>query len=239
MPPFNGQKKTPNTAFDPSKDNVCPNLRSMSMKDMKSTTALAGQTGNHCKLVHGDRWQHIDGSMTEVIGKNLKTDILVNETWEVHNNLVFRVDGTTTDDRVGVHHQTNWNPRFDHFVHTRTENHNQREVINQPTENVNWFQKITEFVWEKHATQIFYFVGNLFKFEVDGTEASAKGVQVQRILISNKNELTKTTFRGVKFETGGPVSRIVAARVTAAPVHVEAEPTANAGPVAEIGAPHI
>jgi hypothetical protein len=42
----------------------------------------------------------IEGNHTENIGKNLKTDIQENETWEVHENFVFKVDGTRKDTRV-------------------------------------------------------------------------------------------------------------------------------------------
>jgi hypothetical protein len=237
--PFNGQKKTPNQNFDTSKDNVCPPLRSLNMKNMKDTSALQGQVGSDCKLVHGDRWQQIDGSQTEKINHNLTTDIMVNEFWMVHNDLFYTVNNLTVDNRYGAHYQVNWDVRFDHFIHTRTETHDQREVIHQPTENVNWFQKIVEFSWEKHTSQMFYFVANLFKFEVDGTETSGKGIVIQRIFLRNQNEPTKLTWTGFKSQVGLLNSRIAAARATATVAHAEAEPTANAGPVAEIGAPHI
>lgn len=237
--PFTGQKKTPNKNFDTSKDNVCPTLRSMDMKNMATTTALQGQIGSDCKLVHGDRWQQIDGCQTERINQILITDIMLDEIWTVHNDLFYIVGGTTDDNRYGAHHQTNWNVRFDHFVHTRTETHDQREVIHQPTENVNWFQKIVEFSAEKHATTMLYIAVNGTKFEADLLEATAKRYVIQRMTLRSQNSPADLKWSSFKADVGKIRTRIAASRATAAVDHVEAEPTANAGPVAEIGAPHI
>ena len=233
--PFTGQKKTPNKNFDTSKDNVCPALRSMSMKDLKSPTALTGQIGHETKLVHGDRWQHLDGNFTERIDKSLDTYIKIDEKWEVHGNLTYTVGGNTNDNRYGQHFQTNWQTRTDHFVHTRTENHDQPEHINQPTENVNWFQTVTEFNWQKHSTQILYFTASATKFELDGLEMSWKRYVGQYITLRNVAKPGDLTWTGVKNDLGGIANRIKAMRNTAAVAHTEVEPTASAAPVAEEG----
>jgi len=237
--PFNGQKKTPNQNFDTSKDNVCPPLRFLNMKNMKDPSALQGQLGSDCKLVLGDRWQQINGNQTEKINKTLIHDVMVDEIWTVHKDLFFMVCGLTFDDRFGAHYQTNWDVRFDHFVHTRTETHDQREVIHQPTENVNWFQKIVEFAAEKHATTVLYIAVNGTKFEADLLEATAKRYVIQRMTLRSQNSPGDLKWSTFKADVGKIRTRIAAARATAAVEHVEAEPTANAGPVAEIGAPHI
>jgi hypothetical protein len=233
--PFTGTKKTPNSSFNPSKDHVCPALRSLNMKNMKSTTALQGQTGSDCKLVHGDRWQQIDGNQTEKINKNLKTDIMVNEIWEVHNNLIFKVDGRTIDDRVGPHFHTNWHVRFDHFVHTRTETHDQREVVHQPTENVNWVHKVADWNYYKGTVTALYITVNALKFETDLVETTGKLVVIQRQGFVNAWKKAEFKFTDLKNDLMGFMTRVTASRATAAVDHAEAEPTVNVAPTAEDG----
>ena len=233
--PFTGQKKTPNKNFDTSKDNVCPTLRSMDMKNMGMTTALQGQIGSDCKLVHGDRWQQIDGCQTERINQILTTDIMLDEIWTVHNDLFFMVGNHTFDDRFGAHFHTNWEVRFDHFVQTRTETHDQREVIHQPTENVSVINKLLERQAYKGSAIAVSIALYGTKFEADLVETTGKLVVIQRQGFVNAWKKGEFKFTDVKNDIVGFMSRIAASRTTAAVDHVEAEPTVNAAPTAEDG----
>src|SRR5215471_2473523 len=104
-PAFGGSPVTPNQAFDPSQDKTTPNLRSLNQGGMSSPAALAGTTGAEVELVHGDWQQQIDGSGTVSILKNLTTTITLKETRTVVGNLIHKVVGTTSDTRIGIHHQ--------------------------------------------------------------------------------------------------------------------------------------
>lgn len=99
-PTFASAPKTVNGSFDPSADHTTPKIGALNLGAMPGLTALSGTTGVDVKLIHGDRWQQIDGKQTEKIDKDLKTDIMENETWTVHENYTMKVEGKTTDTRV-------------------------------------------------------------------------------------------------------------------------------------------
>ena len=73
---FAADLKTVNGSFDPSTDHTTPKIGALNLSAMPSLTALPITTGVDAKLIHGDRWQQIDGKQTEKIDKDLKPDIM-------------------------------------------------------------------------------------------------------------------------------------------------------------------
>jgi hypothetical protein len=141
-----------NTATRPSataNDSKTPALGSLDLKSIASPTALKGTTGIDCSLVHGDEWNQIEGNLTANILKNCTVVVNLNEKYTINKNLIYRVNGTTNDTRVGVHNQTNIAPRNDIFTHTLSETHHQPEHREQKTEDHNFVTSLIEFK-EKH-----------------------------------------------------------------------------------------
>ncbi len=146
---FGGTPKTVNGSFDPSADNKTPHLGSLDMAAMSSRTALADTTGIDVSLIHGDEWNQIMGNLTENVLNNHIFFVKLDENYTVNTNLVRRVNGTTNDTRVGVHNQTNIQPRNDIYMHTRSEVHYQPENREQKTEDHDVGKTLLEFK-EKH-----------------------------------------------------------------------------------------
>ena len=101
MGAFGGEPKTVNGAFSPATDNKTPAFGSLPAGSMTSLTGLAGTTGTDAKLIHGDRWQQIDGNLTENIKDDLKTHVLADEIWTVDGDYTMKVVGDTKDTRQG------------------------------------------------------------------------------------------------------------------------------------------
>ena len=234
MPPFNGEKKTPNRTFDPSKDNVCPTLRSMNMTNMKDTKALQGQTGSDCKLVHGDRWQQIDGSQTEKINEDLTSDIMKNEVWTVHENYTTTVDGKTVDTRnEDVKEFYHADSHFEYFLE-HTDQHREKDHQRNPThtfdmlniegeyKNVDLAIKATAF--EAKGLSIDAIV---LKGEAWGAGAEAFGAQVgaggyenavcgysaQEKALDHRLEGMENEIKGIHTHMGGPKILIIPTRI--------------------------
>lgn len=131
-------------------DRNPPPAGSLSLGSMASPGAVAGTTGAHVKLVHGDRWNQIEGNLTENVLKNHTFFVKLNETYTVNTNLVYRVNGTTNDTRVGVDNRNNIQPRNDTFLHTRSETHSQPEHRLQKTEDHNFTEKLLAFKEEHY-----------------------------------------------------------------------------------------
>jgi hypothetical protein len=70
MSAFDGEIKIARAVSDPQTDHTLPSSKSLSWKAITTPTALAGTTGIHCELVHGDQWNELKGNHTENIARN-------------------------------------------------------------------------------------------------------------------------------------------------------------------------
>ena len=137
-PTFNASPQTVNGNFQPANDNKTPKLGSLNLSAMSSSTALAGTTGVDAKLIHGDRWQQIDGNQTETINKNLITEIKEDETWTVDGNYTMTVKGTTNDTRQKDVKETYFaDSHFEYWKEHTNIHHDQDHLIN-PTHTFDW-----------------------------------------------------------------------------------------------------
>src|ERR1017187_9139897 len=62
---FDAANKIPRRVKDPITDDTLPSPGSLNWKSITSASALSGTTGGDCMLVAGDRWQEMNGSLTE------------------------------------------------------------------------------------------------------------------------------------------------------------------------------
>ena len=189
-------------------DSKPPMLGKLSLSAMTSPTALQGTTGQDCTLVHGDVWRQIEGNELENILKNLTTDIKLNETREVHTNLINRVDGTTTDTRVGAHHQTNVASRFEEFFHTVHEVHHEKMDIHQPTVTLSFVQHYMKF--------------NPIYFAFTGMDFSAKGTKVELVAVEATAKAVVVDYKGyvTKWDQTKIIGGLVEAKFKAAKTYI-------------------
>jgi hypothetical protein len=112
-------------------DNAAPGFGALSPGAMTSTSAVSGTTGVDSKLIHGDRWQEIQGNQTENIKNDLTTHIKESETWTVEENLDLTIKGKTTDNRVeDVKEYFHAESRFEYFGEHTDQHHEQDHQIN-------------------------------------------------------------------------------------------------------------
>lgn len=164
---------------DPGTDDTLAAAGALTWMTITTPMALAGCTGIDAKLVHGDRWQTIQGNMTEMIVLNEMTTImgnqqhtvLLNRTTTIIGNDMLTIVGTFTElivgtsmyMQVGAELKTNVAPTIHNFISPLTENHCSPRVINEPTNTMELFG---------------------VKFQVSATSNTIVGVQCQIVGLS-------------------------------------------------------
>ncbi|HEY1743483.1 MAG TPA: hypothetical protein VGG18_09985 [Granulicella sp.] len=190
-------------------DKTPTKLGNLSVGSMLSATALAGTTGTDVELIQGQQWQERTGDRITNLHGSWTGHVFKNETWTIDGDFTFTVNGKTVDNRIGVHHQTNTNPRFDHFIHTRTETHDQPQVIHQPTTDTQSIWQKLEIGWEKHSFNGLYVTANAIKLELDLLEATEKIVVIDRKEFHCKNKPSEFTIGGVKADVWAFITKTV------------------------------
>ena len=222
MSVFNETQLLPSKPNASGKDAVLPKLGLLTLKSMPKPNALAGTTGADCMLVHQDVWEQLEGNKTTNILKNLTTEITGDEKWTVDHNFTMQVNGTTTDTRVDVHHQTNVKPRFDHYVNTRTETHDQPEVVHQPTTTMEHVFHFLDMHIEKHSINAFYWAANAVKIELAGLEATEKGVVLERKEMRLQNVPVDIAKKDAYIKLRAFVTEVVPLKLNASLSHLKA-----------------
>ena len=192
-------------------------------------TALAGTNGVDCKLIHGDRWQEINGNETDDITGNLMTTIDGDENRLLLGNLETTVMEKTKDDRFGLYLGQYFEGSTFNYFHTRTENHTAEEQEHQPTghnevtkEENKEKEKSYHFDLHKEDFAGFSLGGTLIKIEGTGTaaevfgaktglggiEATGLGWREKSEALETKLDAVATWFSGVHAEAGGPDTSI-------------------------------
>jgi hypothetical protein len=98
---FDGKTKIGRAVADPGTDQMLPNPNSLAFPTIATPVALAGTIGAECKLVHGDRWEQVDGSLMETTNVNVTTMIMANETREVNGNQTLTTSGNVGNTILG------------------------------------------------------------------------------------------------------------------------------------------
>jgi hypothetical protein len=81
-----------------------------SLANIKTTTALANNTGVDCKLIHGERYQYVDGVQTTYISSDC--DETINGNWNL------QVNGSTNLVFIGAYNSTSTSTTTTHKVGT-------------------------------------------------------------------------------------------------------------------------
>jgi len=190
MSVFDASTKTGREVKDPLSDKTLPPPASLSWKTITTPAALAGTVGIDCKLVHGNRFQQIDQSMTENYGGNVTTTIGSNQTRTIGGdqkmvvagnrtavigtNLLHVTAGSTTRVQIGAVTQLDVSATNEVYVGVLTENHASPKQENEPL----------------------HVESDAICIATKGVDLNATGVQAQTVGVS-------VGAFGVKAEVGG------------------------------------
>lgn len=120
---FDGETKTKRAVADPGTDDALPSSGSLAFPAITTAAALAGTIGNDAKLVHGDRWQQVGGSITEFVTGNVKTNITQDHTLNVNGNRTKQITGNHTENIVGNQNLTVIGPHNALYVSPKNDIH--------------------------------------------------------------------------------------------------------------------
>lgn len=104
---FNSTTHCKRAVSDPLSDQTLPNPASLSWSDVTGVTALAGTTGDHCGVVHGDRTQEFRGSTIDHVNGNHKLTITGDQTIKIGGNHKETILQDCYQSIIGPHIVTN------------------------------------------------------------------------------------------------------------------------------------
>jgi hypothetical protein len=118
---FDGKTKIGRAVADPNTDHMLPNPHSLALGAINTPVALSGMVGADCKLVHGDRWEQLDGSLMEITNVNVTTTAMGNEIREIMGNQTLTTNGNVTETIMGNMNHTVIGPEL--HTNVGTQNH--------------------------------------------------------------------------------------------------------------------
>jgi|SRR5579863_811273 hypothetical protein len=98
---FDGKTKVGRAVADPGTDDTLPSPGSLTFGAIATPVAVSGTVGADARLVHGDRWEQLDGSLMEITNTNVTTTIMGNETKQVTGNQMQTMSANVTNMIVG------------------------------------------------------------------------------------------------------------------------------------------
>jgi hypothetical protein len=143
---FDGKTKIGRAVADPGTDDMLPMPGLLVFGAIATPVALSGTVGAHSMLVHGDRWQQIDGNFTESVGSDFKTSISGNQTHATQGNQTITVSqdhketiaGTCLQTLVGAQTVTNMDVRNETRLGTHAQTHGEFEWVNDEDGKVHY-----------------------------------------------------------------------------------------------------
>jgi hypothetical protein len=234
MATFAADPKTVTRSHGGANDQAAPALKSLSLGGMISTGGLAGTTATDAKLIHGDRWQQIDGKQTETIDKDLITHIKENETWTVDEDLNLTITGKTTDNRIeDVKEYFHAESRFE-YIGEHTDQHHEQDHQLNPTvtfdilhtegEYKNIDLAIKALVFEAKGAVIDVTVGKAEAWaagaEAWGASVGAGGFHNEAVALDVGEKVAEQELHGIKSQIHALNSQVAAARTIIMPVRV-------------------
>jgi hypothetical protein len=100
MPVFDGTIKTARKVKDPKTDKNLPPAGGLSWGSITGDSALDGTTGADCKKITGDRWQQIQGNLTEKYSGNKDIDVKGKHTEQIVGNRSITVSAGNIERNI-------------------------------------------------------------------------------------------------------------------------------------------
>jgi len=133
---FDGKTKVGRAVPDPGTDDMLPSSGSLVFAAIATPAALAGTVGADAKLVHGDRWQQISGTITEFVSGSVLTNITQDHTLNVTGNRTKQITGNHTENIVGNQNLTVVGPHNALYVSPKNDVHaSPHNRVNSSAEN--------------------------------------------------------------------------------------------------------
>lgn len=111
MSAFDAKNRIARAVADPQTDHKLPSAKSLSWKAITTPVALAGTSGTHCELVHGDSWRDVAGYVTENVTFDVRDKILGNHFYSLTGNRTENVVGNINSTVIGAQIMTNFGPQ--------------------------------------------------------------------------------------------------------------------------------
>lgn len=190
---FDGKVQVPLAVPDPKTDAKLPPPGALQYGAITTAAALAGTTGVHAALIHGNKWQQLNGSHTENVSVNHQLKITGNRKETVAGNHRHTIVGTTVSTHHGVHHHQNTSARNDLFLQHRTEQHAEKEFEQQTTQRMEHLaDEVKEIQNEKH---------------IKGFEWSIIALKTEATGTGFETKVTSTSVIGIVAEAKGSISK--------------------------------
>jgi len=210
---------------DPGTDNTLPASGALSWRGIASAVGVAGTTGADAKMVHGDRWQQVDGSQTETFLKDVTSTITGNQTRTVNGNQTFQTIGNVTRDIIGnlmttvISAEIRANIGVQNYSHMapKTRNHAGEEL----TSEVGAFYRSVQQQFEAHNSKL---EASLVKIGFAATSMDFAGYKLAVCNIRTQPDPLRMEVSGLRVASRGldNLMRAVRASVIATTLQVQA-----------------
>jgi len=194
------------------RDSITPNLGSLPAagRAMTSDTGLPPTNGVDVKLIHGDAWQTIDGSVRQDVAQNVvinvtgNCDVTIsgNESRTVHGNYTQEIYGQSSYLFVDSQDITNVN----------TVNYDFASPMNayQPTQHFQWISwtgigTLMQFTLASAITQAFGIqlsVGLVYNLSAASVNHQAGLIMPTTTIIKDDDSVTKADLKAVDAKIG-------------------------------------
>jgi len=168
---FDGKTKTGRAVSDPGTDDMLPNPASLVFGAINTPVGLSGTVGAEGKLVHGDRWEQLDGSLMEITNTNVTTTIMGNETRQITGNqtltTIGNVTGTVVSNMnqtvVGSSIHTNVGAAAHTYISNHVQTHCSPQNVNEPGTFLHFIQDLNaQFINYKNIAMIYFQLYTLY-----------------------------------------------------------------------------
>lgn len=234
---FDGKTKVGRSVADPQMDQMLPNPNSLAFSAIATSVGLTGTIGTHAMLVHGDRWQKIDGTFTETVGADLQTTISGNQTHSVTGNQTISVTqdhketfiGTCLQTIMGSHIVTNMDVRSETRMITHSHTHGDFNWVYDPSGQMHygdsnlgmwtWLFELEDFHIEAALNHL-EFKGSHPYFS--GVDTSISAFRWQNTELNAKAEVATVDLKTFQAVVGALSSRLKALEADAVPAKANA-----------------
>ena len=190
--------------------------------------------GTDAKLIHGDRWQQIDGLQNETINLDLITLVKGNEDWTVKKNLTYDIHGTTEDTRWKDVKVLFKDESLFEYVLSHTDHHHEKDHFINPTHtfeiaNIEGEIKTVDLALKASVIEGKVMVVDMTVAKLEGTGFTAEGkgatiagggfqyehvvFDVQERELDAKLKGMETKISALDAQMGGPRTLIMPVRI--------------------------
>jgi hypothetical protein len=226
MSTFDSSTKVKRAVDDPMTDHRLPHPKTLVWGAITAPTALAGTTGAHCELVHGNHWSQIDGNLTEHIQADVTTNIQGDRSYIVTGNQTQTTIGNITSTVVGAQTRTHLGPQNGTHLAPVSDTYRTNVYIDHSCDWVQVQDRVAQLAWLVMNLELFEFdfagLGAYFQeiFALTGApvvDMEWKGIHMEEHIVHLEEHLTSPDFHLLKAEVDGASASVAGGRASVAP----------------------